>query len=110
MDSATAIEWIERYKVYKDSVLNNTLGSTSNVLIDSSESFNRAVIQQILCLKNCIGIRVYNGMDPSYKVHVILAGINQTGNSMFITNSAFSLTRNQFDDAERGLAEMGRRP
>lgn len=110
LDSLTARSWIERYKAYKDSICNNAVGVHTPVLIDSSESFNRALIQQILCLKNCIGLRVFQGMDTNYKVHILLGGIDQYGNTLYITENGGGGLRTDLGGGSTGLGEMGHTP
>ena len=110
LDSLTARSWIERYKTYKDSICNNAVGVNTPVLIDSSESFNRALIQQILCLKNCIGLRVYQGMDANYKVHILLGGIDQYGNTLYIKENGVGGLKTNLGGGGTGLGEMGHTP
>jgi hypothetical protein len=50
-----------------------------------SESFNRALIKQILCLDSCIGVRIFLGINNNNEVRLLLGGIDQEGKLIFIT-------------------------
>lgn len=109
MDSATARIWINRYIVNKDSICHDAINTHNNILPDSSESFNRDIIKELLCIKDCIGIRIYNGMDDDYQVHFILAGIDPCGNTLYIHRASTANTRLTYN-TESGVGEMGLKP
>lgn len=87
IDSAVAVEWIQRYKDNKDSICNNAVGSYDSVL-NYSEAFNKQSMLDLLCLESCIGLRVHYGMDPTFKVHLIITGVDQFGNDLFVFGKA----------------------
>lgn len=82
IDSSLSEEWINRYKTYRDSICTNTLYSQDSVLCNS-EAFNKKYVLSLLCMPKCVGIRIYYGMDSSYKIHQIINGVDQHGNDLF---------------------------
>lgn len=75
--------WTARYQANKNLICNDTLPGQNAVLGDSS-SFNRCIVKAIICNDSCIGLRVIYGMDPDYKMHVILVGIKPDYTSLYI--------------------------
>jgi hypothetical protein len=76
-------EWTQRYEANKAMIKNDRLMGADHVLGDSC-SFNGHYVSLLLCNKNSIGIRVLHGMDPDYKVHIILVGINPDYSTLYI--------------------------
>jgi hypothetical protein len=87
MDSATADEWIQRFNLNRDSICNNMANGQDSIFY-CSEAFNKKYLLKLLCLKDCIGIRIYYGMDPLFKVHQIIFGVDQKGDDLYYTYKA----------------------
>ncbi len=91
IDSSIAWTWIARYKANKDKISNNqiTIGTQTyrDILPESSESFNKVLLEKIVLLKNCVGTHIYFGMSEDYKVHLLLSGIGPNYETLYIDGS-----------------------
>ena len=87
IDTATANAWVARYIANKDSICNNKVGLDSNILANS-EQFNKQDLLKILCLKDCIGLKIAYGMDSNFVVHQIISGVSTTFTEIFIPDSS----------------------
>lgn len=130
LDVEIANKWIERYQQYvRDTTLQKRLADQGKqqgavapapgtpVFPKESESFNRALIQQILCLDSCMGVRILFGINDNNEVRVLLGGIDQEGKLLYITDAgedkqAGLKTTGKFSPppVKKGLGEMGQIP
>jgi hypothetical protein len=109
LPAGTARRWINRYINNKNSICNDAIDGSNNVLFDSCISFNRKAIHKILTLENCIGLRVYLGMNDQKKVHVILGGVDSCGRTLYITLGSQDQPTAK-DPGTLGMNEMGNNP
>lgn len=130
LDAEIANKWIERYQQYvRDSSLQKRIaeqGKTAGAAVATpgtpvfpkeSESFNRALIQQILCLDSCMGVRILFGINDNNEIRLLLGGIDQEGKLLYITDAgedkkAGLKTTGKFipPPQKNGLGEMGQLP
>lgn len=119
IDSALAWKWINRYKENKNRISNNqiTIGSQTytGILPDTSESFNKVLLEKIVLLKNCIGVHIYFGMSEDYKVHLLLSGIGADYQTLYIDGSYGTQTLGKQRGAAPppsggGMGEYGMKP
>lgn len=86
LDSIVASNWITHYESYIDSLRQGMVKPSNILFADPSESFNRRLIQQILDIQNCIGERIYMGINDNQKIVVIIGGVDSCGNTLYITD------------------------
>lgn len=128
LDAETADKWIKRYQDYfSDSSVRkrlaeqsqqkpNTPTGTIPAFPKESESFNRALIQQILCLDSCMGVRILFGINDKNEVRLLLGGIDQEGQLLYIADagdnkqSGLKTTGRFLPPVRKGLGEMGQLP
>lgn len=77
-------------------------------ILAKSETFDRAEFDTILAKPGCVGLRIYYGMDESFKVHAIIVGVNASNEDML----PVALSKKQEgdgDDDDGDIIEEGRR-
>ncbi len=113
MPKDTILAWTAKYQANKTLICHDSLPTIGKVLGDSC-SFNRCIIKAIICNDSCIGLRVIYGMDPNFRVHVILVGIKPDYSTLYIDKSAIVCDSNSNTMArlmsEEGGAEYGMEP
>ena len=127
LEADVAEKWIARYQQYvRDTLQRGTTNQgkavdaappAAPVFPKESESFNRALIQQILCLDSCMGVRILFGINDNNEVRLLLGGIDQEGKLLYITDAgedkkAGLKTTGKFipPPPKNGLGEMGQIP
>jgi hypothetical protein len=122
LDSVTASKWINHYQQYLDSIRQGLTKFDPNIFPNPQESFNRRLIQQILDVTGCIGQRDFMGINDQGKMVVILGGIDNCGNTLYITNDKQTLRINNnggsnvrtlaipSSGGDKGLGEFGQYP
>ena len=99
-----AKEMIVRYSELKNSILENEYKDSD--LLAISETFNADDVRLLLLQPNCIGFRIYYGMDNTKKIHAILTGVDINGNDITINNPNLE----QKENGEYVLEESARCP
>jgi hypothetical protein len=130
LDIETADKWIKRYQDYfsdtsarkriadqnQQKPAEAPLTPATPSFPKESESFNRALIQQILCLDSCMGIRILFGINDNNEVRLLLGGIDQQGQLLYITDAGtdkqtgLKTTGRFLPPTKSGLGEMGQLP
>lgn len=85
IDSAAAWTMITRYRTYRDSVGMENMPA-ARVLPAESESFNFTYMQKVMELDQALGLRIFFGMDDSYRLRLLIAGVDPDGNILYIDN------------------------
>lgn len=70
-----AIEMTSRYRSEQAHILNGHFAGQP--ILSHAETFNREAIDHVLAQAECVGIRVYWGMDAEKRVRAILVGVNE---------------------------------
>jgi len=73
----TGRKMIAFFKKGKSLVLNAKFAKHD--ILASSESFDRRAFDTLLSQPDCTAIRIYYGMDDTFKVHAIIVGVNSMG-------------------------------
>ena len=69
-----AIDMTTLYRQYKETILATTYKNLN--ILPKCETFDRADLDDILRQNDCVGIRVYYGMDSNYKMHATIVGVD----------------------------------
>jgi hypothetical protein len=48
-----------------------------------AEYFSKSALENLLNQQNCVGIRVYYGIDSDMKKHLVIVGVNSDGNDLY---------------------------
>lgn len=80
---ATIAEYVARYQKWQ-SASGTAPGSEK---FENFSSFNKSIIQAILSVDGCIGLRVVGGMDAQNRFHSILVGVGSNYNTLYIKRS-----------------------
>jgi hypothetical protein len=67
------------------------------------ETFNREVFDALLAETDCVGLRIYFGMDPGLKVKVIAVGVNGNNQDILPPNGSPALTQGNGVLGEEGV-------
>lgn len=59
----------------------------AGVTLPTSETFDRAAFDQLLSQKDCVGIRIYYGMDEESNVKLVVVGVNKNEQDLLTLNS-----------------------
>jgi len=51
-----------------------------------AEYFGKSALEDLLNQQDCIGIRVYYGIDSDMKKHLVIVGVNDEGNDLYEGN------------------------
>lgn len=86
---STAIEMYKRFQQNKDSILASQYQGTN--LLATSETVNAHDVKLLLSQPDCVGLRVYSGMDEFLQIHSMLVGVDSNGNDIVIKNSSDGL-------------------
>ena len=95
------------FKANKDSL---KFGSDSYA-IPFSETFNMDMIRQLTALKNCVGLRIYYGLDNGdKKVKLMIVGVDANGFDIYLPSPpppAGAITPNGASSSTQSVAETG---
>jgi hypothetical protein len=93
-----AVTMTTAYRQNNNSILATTYRGQD--ILATCETFDRAAIDTLLAQNDAAGLRVYFGMDPNYKVHVILCAVNTSNEDMIPARS---------ESTNEQIVEMGLR-
>ena len=85
-----AKEMTRAYRDNKEKILKPEFSSKD--ILPICETFNKDALAPLMSNPNCLGIRIYYGMDTDKKIHAIIVGVNSTGADMLATAPAGSST------------------
>jgi hypothetical protein len=95
------------FKANKDSL---KFGSDSYA-IPFSETFNLDIISRLTTLKNCVGLRIYYGLDKTdKKVKLMIAGVDANGYDIYLPSPPpppGAITPNGASSSTESVAETG---
>ena len=81
-----AINITSAFRKGKDLILNpNYVGKG---ILPICETFDRGLFEKILQQEGCTGLRIYNSMDDSYKLHTVIVGVNAKNEDMLPSNTS----------------------
>lgn len=69
-----AVEMTTRYRQEKEQILADPYKGQNILCI--CETFTRGDIDLVLAQADCVGLRIYYGMDLELKIHAIIVGVN----------------------------------
>lgn len=95
-----AVDMTTLYRAEHENIL-KTQFQNQNILA-RSESFERAAFETLLAKNGCAGLRIYYGMDETYKVHAIIVAIDANGADI-LPSSNLTETEEEKDIVERGI-------
>jgi len=75
-------------------------------ILPIAETFDRVAFDTLLAKKGCTSIRLYYGMDETFKLHAIIVGANEQGQDMIAVSAA---SGNTLDGGGDEIVEDGRR-
>lgn len=75
---------IAKFRVNVDNIL--AADYKNKDILFFSETMNADDMRLLLSQPDCVGFRIYSGMDDMLRVHSILVGVNSTGNDIYIKN------------------------
>jgi len=90
-----------RYRANKSNILSPAFIGT-NTLLDC-ETFNREEFDWVLAQKDCVGLRIYFGMEENLQVRLLVTGVNINGDDI-ISEAGANLT----EPPPSGVIELGR--
>jgi hypothetical protein len=96
----------EAFKQHKDSV---RFGGDLYAM-PYSETFNLSMANQLTELKNCVGVRIYYGLDEKEKkVRLMIVGVDENGFDIYLPEEAAAQGGNlkEKNAAEQSVAETG---
>src|SRR6187551_3716740 len=73
------------YEKKKDSILKKKFHGKA--ILPTSETFDRAALDQLLSQDGCVGIRIYFGMDEESNVKLVVVGVDEKNHDMVGSNS-----------------------
>ena len=93
-----AIEMTSRYRSQRE----NVLTPDHKGILLTSETFNRAAFDVLLAENDCVGIRIYFGMDKDLAIKLIAVGVNEKdedilpseGDAIATTSDGKNITEN----------------
>ncbi|MCW3074259.1 MAG: hypothetical protein JWP69_1328 [Flaviaesturariibacter sp.] len=83
---ADAVTMTTTYRQQKENVLATAFRGQNILAI--CETFDRAAFDTVLAQNDCQGLRIYFGMDNSYKVHAIIVGVDSNDADMIPAKSS----------------------
>lgn len=75
-----AVAMTTRYRENRDNILNPEFAGTE--YLPYAESFDRSQFETFFARPECIGVRMYYGMDEGSKVHLVIVGIDDRGSDI----------------------------
>lgn len=80
-----AAAMIGRYRLNREAILAEDYKGQD--ILPLSETFNRDVFDVLLAREDAAGIRVYNGMDATFKLHTIIVAVNESNQDILPPSS-----------------------
>lgn len=80
-----AIDMTRLYRSEKENILTEEHRDTGKLPI--CETFEKAAFQQLLETNECVGVRIYSGMDSNRKMRFIIVGVDSRGEDLYITQT-----------------------
>lgn len=84
-----AIEMTKRYRDNRPNMLNDPYPLNTLTL---SETFGRSGFDSLLARQDCVGIRIYYGMDEELRMHAIVVGVDMEGADLISVDSSQNST------------------
>src|SRR5437762_13461350 len=75
-----AIDMTSLYRQRKEDILQTNY--RNQAILAQCETFDKGDIDTLLGQTDCIALRIYYGMDSSYKVHSIIVGVDRNDNDI----------------------------
>lgn len=109
-----AIDMTTLYRQQKEVILKEEF--TGQNILCLSETFDRAVFDQVLAQTGCTALRIYYGMDRELKIHAIIVGVNENNEDILPVLSSTdpshapaTTTEDDDDNDDSGIIETGQR-
>ena len=74
------------YEKKKNDILKDSFQGTHT--LPTFEFFDRASLEQLLALKDCVGVRMYYGMNENTEVQIIAVGVDKYGKDIQSTTDS----------------------
>ena len=100
-----AIEMTARYRSEMENILAHEYRSSDILAI--SETFSRDAFDELLAVPGCAGLRMYYGMDETFKVHAIIVAVNAQNQDLL--PAALPSGTNTTEDGDPPILEEGQR-
>jgi hypothetical protein len=81
-----ASQMTQRHRDNKEKVIHTDFRSKD--VLPLCETFNKQLFLQLCNQADCVGIRIYYGMDSDMKVHAIIVGVDANGADLLPAPSA----------------------
>jgi hypothetical protein len=75
-----AVEMTARYRTNRETVLQTTYRNMA--VLPICETFDKAAFDSLLATTGCSFVRIYYGMDASFKMHAIIVAADSAGNDL----------------------------
>lgn len=98
-----AIEMTTRYRLEKENILVDA--EKGKNILPICESFDVAIFKEVVSQPECMGLRIYYGMDIDKRIHAIVVGVNEKDEDMLPPVQIQSL-----NDGNLIIEEAGRCP
>ena len=79
-----AIDMTRLFRGMKESILHGDYQGLQ--ILPQCETFDAAQVKSMLGNTNCVGMRIYYGMDENKKIHGILVGVDNEGKDILPEN------------------------
>ena len=97
-----AIAMTTLYRSEKDNILKPEFAGRN--ILSRSESFSRTAFDQVLSQTDCVGLRIYFGMNPDLQIRTIIVGVNSKNEDMLPEEGSLPETR---DGGGKTIIEEG---
>jgi hypothetical protein len=94
-----AIEMTTRYRNNIATIINSDYADVD--ILPFSETFNKSAFSTFMSNEDCLGLRIYYGMDEDLKVHSIIVGVTDGNEDMLPGSSLTSQENILIEDAQR---------
>ncbi len=71
-------------------------------ILPIAETFDRIAFDTLLAKQDCVRIRLYYGMDETFKIHAIIVGVDATGADILATQVSGAALEGDGDIVEDG--------
>jgi hypothetical protein len=72
------------FRTDKENILDSAYQNKD--ILPICETFNRDAFDDVLAQQDCVGIRIYLGMDKSSKIHAIIVGVDSDNKDILVTD------------------------